>query len=226
MKIINVEQGSEAWIRVKLGIPSASRFSKIVTPTGLLSRSSIDYMYELIAESIIGQPCENGKSQFMDRGMELEGDAVALYEFQKDIDVNRVGFCLRDDGVVGCSPDGLVGDNGGLEIKCPAAKTQIEYILAEQSFYPKYKPQVQGNLYVTEREWWDLLAFNPVLPSPILRIYRDESFIGKLENVLNEFTDKLLELREKIKSMEIVEAPIEGWPFDDLERVTAEKEKR
>lgn len=226
MKIVKVEQGSDEWIKARLGIPTASRFSKILTPAGQLSKSSIDYMYELIAESIIGQPCENGRSQFMERGTELEDDAVALYEFQKDIDVNRVGFCLRDDGMVGCSPDGLVGPDGGLEIKCPAAKTQIEYILAEQSFYPKYKPQVQGNLYVTEREWWDLLAFSPALPSPIVRIYRDESFIGKLENAVDEFTDKLLELREKIKSMEIVEAPIEGWPFDDLERVTSEKEKR
>lgn len=215
MKIINVEQGSQEWVQARLGIPTASRFDRIVTPTGQLSKSATDYMYELIAESIIGQPCENGKSQFMERGTELEDEAVALYEFEKNINVKRVGFCLTDDGLVGCSPDGLIGEDGGLEIKSPAAKNQIGYVLNDQSFYPKYKPQVQGNLYVAEREWWDLLSFNPVLPSPIVRIYRDEEYIGKLEQALAEFNEKMLELREKIKSMEVVEAPIEGFPFPD-----------
>jgi hypothetical protein len=214
MKIIDVEQGSSDWIKARLGIPTASRFDRILTPTGQLSKASVNYMYELIAESIIGQPCDPAQSQFMERGNELEQEAVDLYEFQKDISVNRIGFCLLEDGSAGCSPDGLVGMDGGLEIKCPAAKTHIGYILDERSFYRNYRLQVQGSLYVTERDWWDLLSYNPVLPNPIVRIHRDDDFIEKLAAALREFNDKLAEMRAKVEKMEVVEVPIEGFPFN------------
>lgn len=214
MQIIECEQGSIKWRQVRIGIPTASQFKRILTPTGKLSASATDYMYELIAESLIGQPYNSMSSQFMERGNELEQEAIDYYEFATDQIVDRVGFCVRDDGLAGCSPDGLVGQDGGLEIKCPGAKNHVGYLLNDQLFYPDYKVQVQGSLYVTGRDWWDLLSYNPVMPNRICRVQRDEGYIGKLEQALGEFNDKLNELKEKVNAMERIEIPIEGWPFD------------
>jgi len=213
MKILKMKQGSDEWIQARLGIPTASRFNKIITAGGQLSKSSNDYMYELIAESVIGQPCDSSKSSFMDRGTELEQDAVDLYEFENDIDVDRVGFCLRDDGLVGCSPDGLINKDGGLEIKCPGAKNHIKYLLGDIA--KEYKLQIQGGLLIAEREWWDVMSYNPVMPSKAVRVFRDDPFIKLLSDALDKFLDQLSEAKEKINSMKVVEVPIEGWPFDE-----------
>ena len=213
MKILKMKQGSDEWIQERLGIPTASKFNKILTPTGQLSKSSTDYMYELIAESVIGQPCDTGRSQFMERGTELEADAIDLYEFEKDVDVERVGFCLRDDGLVGCSPDGLIENNGGLEVKCPMAKGHIKYLLGDVA--KEHKLQIQGGLWIAEREWWDVVSYSPVMPSKTVRVHRDEGFIALLSSALDQFLDKLAEAKEKINSMVVVEVPIEGWPFSE-----------
>jgi hypothetical protein len=213
MKIIDVAQRSPEWIAARLGLPTASRFSKILTPTGQLSKQSIDYAYELVAEWLIGQPCDNERSQFMDRGTELEPDAIDYYEFEKNIDVQRVGFCTTDDGLIGCSPDGLVGEDGGLEIKCPSAKVQIANILNEAAFVADHKCQVQGCLYVTGRQWWHLMSYHPTLPCPIIRVERDEDYIGKLHFALAEFTKQLIEMKEKINAMKRTEVLPEDWPF-------------
>lgn len=211
MIILKVKQGSPEWIEARLGIPSASQFSRIVTATGKMSGQAEAYMHELLAESLLGEPADNFSNGFMQRGSEQEQEAVRLYEFQREVDVERVGFCLRDDKRAGCSPDGLVGPDGGIEIKCPAAKTHVGYLLNSPD--SSYKAQVQGCLWITERKWWDIFSYNPFMAPAIVRCTRDEEFIGKLANAMDEFLDKFDVAKAKLKEMGAV--PVSDFLFDD-----------
>ena len=116
MQIINVEQGSEEWLRARLGVPTASCYSKLITTQGKRSAQAEGYINELIGQRITGEIPETFKSEAMERGNELEPQARAYYELVTDNDVEEVGLILNDIGA-GCSPDGLIGDDGGLEIK-------------------------------------------------------------------------------------------------------------
>ena len=198
---IDVEQGSPEWLAVRLGIPTASQFHRIMTSKTMKpSSSSKNYLYELLAEWLIQEPLDDKKSQFMERGNELEQMAVNYYEFQKDIETEIVGFCLRDDRMVGCSPDRFIGNDGGLEIKCPSAKTHVQYLVTG-TLSDEYRLQVQGNLWITGRQWWDIISYNPVLPPALIRCERDEKYISILSGLVDALVAQLqaakLSLSEK-----------------------------
>ena len=201
MIVLNVEQGSKEWHNARLGIPTASRFSQIITKTLKPSVSATGYMHELLGEWALGEPSSNFSSAFMERGISTEDEAINYYEFEQEEDTRKVGFCLRDDKLAGCSPDRLVGLNGGLEIKVPSAKIHIAYLLG--SPVADYHAQVQGCLYITGREWWDILSFNPFMPPSLVRCQRDEAFITKLDGYLKIFLDKLSVEKEKLRAMQI-----------------------
>jgi hypothetical protein len=197
MKRIDCVQGDPLWIISRLGVATASRFSKIVTQkTMKLSSQADDYLAELIAEWMLGRPVDDVSSTFMERGKELEPDAISWYEMTHDVDVDRVGFLTTDDGLIGCSPDGLVGDDGGVEVKCLNAKNHVAQLL--DPLNEDFRAQIQGCLLVSDREWWDRLYFNPVLPKVERRFGRDEPFIAALRSALSEFTDRLAEAKEII----------------------------
>lgn len=190
MKLIDCVQGSPEWVAARLGIPTASQFSRILTPGGKPSSSAEPYMHALIAERLLGYPVVSADStDFMERGKALEPEAVRYYELQRDMEAQRVGFCLADDGRCGCSPDRLIGKDGGLEIKTPSAAVHVGYLLDD--IPKKFGPQVQGCLWITGREWWDVLSYNPELPPALVRVYRDEQHIHNLEAVLSAFCDVL-----------------------------------
>ena len=200
MKILDLEQGSEEWFKARLGIPTASRFKDIVTPAkGDKSKSYKTYMYELIAEKLIGDKEDFFKSEWMERGSEIEPLARASYEFMHDVKVDEVGIILNDDETIGVSPDGLIGDVGGLEIKCPKPSTMVKYMIANE-LPLEYKPQVMGALWMSGREWWDFLAFHPSMDFFEIRVYRDEEYIKKLDIHLNDFVDEMQNYYENIKS--------------------------
>jgi len=165
MILLDLKQGSPEWHRARLGIPTASQFARILTPTGKPSSAAERYLHELIAERLLGEQVVDYESDEMHRGTELESQAVAWYELQRDVDAQRAGFCLTDDRLCGCSPDRLIGEDGGLEIKCPSAAVHVGYLL--DSVGAKFTPQVQGCLWITGRQWWDLVSFNPLLPSSV-----------------------------------------------------------
>lgn len=180
-----------------------------------LSSQMHGYICELAAEWILGQPLETFSSAFMVRGTTQEEEAVRYYEFQTGIETEIVGFCLRDDGLAGCSPDRFVGTDGGLEIKVPNAKTHIQYLL--RSVADEYKAQVQGNLYITGREWWDIVSYNPMMPPAIIRCPRDEAFISALDIALAAFLEKLAQAKDRLLKLGIepqLGKELEGWPFD------------
>ena len=199
MRTLNVVQGSREWQAARLGIPTASGFERILTPTGKLSASADGYMCQLLAEQLIGQPMDLADTGFMQRGSTMEAEAVKYYELQRGVDTAKVGFCLRDDGRVGCSPDRLVGDDGLLEIKCPAAPVHVMYML--EGFPKKYMPQVQGQLWITGRKWCDCLSYNPELPPALLRVERDEEYIEKLSDAMDEFLVNLDDAALKLFKM-------------------------
>jgi len=196
MIVHNVEQNSDAWVKCRLGIPTASAFDRILTPTGKASTQAEAYSNELLAEYLTSQPrgYEEGAgfqgNAHTERGHQLEAEARAFAELERGYKVETVGFVTTDEGLIGCSPDGLVGDEGLLEIKCPAPWTHVEYLLGAK-VPTKYYPQVQGQMYVAERQWCDFISYHPLLPPVLLRVERDEEYIAKLTTALTDFNAKL-----------------------------------
>jgi hypothetical protein len=187
---IDCEQGSRAWLMAKVGIPSASNFHRVLTPKTLKASSAAEgYAHELLAEMVLGRPLDDATTEFMQRGTLLEKSARDWYSLQHDVDVTRVGFLMSDDRRVGCSPDGLIGEDGGLEIKCPSAPVHIGYLLGDAA--DKYRCQVQGALWITGRSYWDFVSYNPDLPPCMLRFERDEKFIAALAGAVAAFIDVL-----------------------------------
>lgn len=192
-----VAQGSPEWMMARLGIVTASQMDKIVTPTGKLSGQADKYMNRLIAEQLLGVPQDDASSGFMQRGSTLERHAVSYYELQKEMDTDAVGFLLRDNGRVGASPDRFVGTDGLLEIKVPMATTHIGYLLDNEGI--GYRVQVQGQLWVAEREWSDTLSYHPELPPALVRQHRDEKFIALLAAAVTQFLDAMDEAKASLK---------------------------
>ena len=93
------------------------------------AKAATDYLNELIAEWMLGEPLDGASTGMMERGRDMEEEAIEWYAFVRDVDPQRVGLCLRDDGLVGASPDALVGEQGMLEIKCPGPKKHVSYLL-------------------------------------------------------------------------------------------------
>ena len=142
----DVPQYSEAYDRLKLGIPTSSNFHKIITPQGKPSKQWREYACLLIAERILQRKIELYRSPAMEWGLIVEAEAADWYEFDHDVTVQKVGFITDDARTVGCSPDRLVGDDGLLEIKAPLPHTQVEYWLSDE-VNERFRPQLQGQLY-------------------------------------------------------------------------------
>ncbi len=201
MIILDCEQHSDEWFNARLGIPTGSCFDKIITSQDKPASGQKTYMNELLAEWLVGAPVDTYTSVWMERGNELENEARSYYEFKSDNPVKQVGLVFKNDkNLVSCSPDGLIDGVGGLEIKCPKANTQIEYLLT-QKLPAKYVPQVQGSMWITEREWWDFLSYHPDMPPLLVRVYRDDNFINSLETKVNKFIETMLEKRETLLRM-------------------------
>jgi len=193
-----IPQRSEEWYTLRLGIPTASEFHKLLTPkTRKLSASHAYVLYRLLAEQITGERVENAETDWMTRGVELEDKAIATYESLTDTETLPGGFITDDNRTMGCSPDRLIGTDGGLEIKCRLIHTQIEQALtgtaAEEAM-----AQIQGCLLISEREWWDVFNYHPRLLIPPIRTYRNEEFIGDLKGVLTNFRSIMIEKRAEL----------------------------
>ena len=184
MQIIDCEQRSPEWVKIRLGLPTSSNFSKIVTTTGAPSNQKLKYLYKLAGEKVSGVAEESYQSAAMIRGAETENEARKMYRMITGQKVEEVGFCL--EGGFGASPDALVEDNGLLEIKCPISSTQVSYLLANK-FPMDYFQQCQGQMLVTGRKWCDFMSYFAGLKPLIIKIHRDEAFIEALESALKEF---------------------------------------
>lgn len=192
---LDCEQGSEEWLKARLGIPTATGFENIVTATGKKSSGQIKYMAELIEESILGLQDNTFRSNFMERGNQLEPLARSAYEFITGNDVIQVGGVYLDEHKeVMVSPDGLIPElKKGLELKCPKMSTHIRYLL-EGGVPAEYIVQVQANLWVTGYDAWDFVSYCPEYQKQTIYLYtakRDEVLMKAFDKLIPQFLNTL-----------------------------------
>jgi hypothetical protein len=198
MILHDVKQGTPAWLAARAGIPTASCFEQIITPEGKPSGQAERYLHRLLAERIMAHPCIDHVSYWQGRGSAMEAEAVSYYEGLRELDTVVVGFVSNDERTIGASPDRLVGDAGLLEIKVPAEHTHVSYLLG-RGLDTKYRPQAQGQLWVTRRAWLDLLSYHPDMPPALIRAERDEDYIAKLSRAVTAFSGELERMAEEAK---------------------------
>jgi hypothetical protein len=203
MIICNNEQGSEAWLKDRLGIPTASEFVKVLANGrgGKPSATKESYKALLLAERLSHRPANTFTSAAMERGTELEPEARSTYEVISGNQVKQIGFVKLDSGIAGASPDGWIGEDGGLEIKCPETHNHVATVLAGE-MPDKHKPQVQGNLWICEREWWDFVSYDDRVDASgivIYRQYRDYDYIKTLAEEIEKFCEELEQLEQKLR---------------------------
>jgi putative phage-type endonuclease len=191
-----IVQGSDSWFQVRIGKVTASRVADVIakTKTGY-SATRDNYMAQLVCERLTGQKGESFSNAAMQHGTDTEPLARAAYEAFQDILVDEVGFVPHPSIIMaGASPDGLVSDDGLLEIKCPNTATHIETLLS-QTVPGKYNTQMQFQMACTGRQWCDFVSFDNRLPEElqlfVKRVPRDNDFIKQMEDEVVKFLNEL-----------------------------------
>lgn len=191
-----IVQGSTEWHALRIGKVTASRVADVIakTKTGW-GASRANYMAELIAERLTGEPAEKYTNAAMAWGTEKEPDARAAYEFFRDAAVTEIGFVDHPSiSMTGASPDGLVGDDGLVEIKCPNTATHLDTLLS-QTVPAKYVTQMLWQMEVTGRAFCDFVSYDPRLPESmslfVKRVERDDKRISELRSSVVEFLEEV-----------------------------------
>ena len=177
-------QGSEEWLQARVGVVTASNFSKVFTTAGKLSTSREGLINQLIAEKLTNAPTETFKSSAMERGNELEPQARAMFEVIMGVEV-------------GCSPDGLFDDTG-IEIKCPLPATHCAYLRANK-LPSTYIQQVQGSMLVLGLERYFFMSFHPEMKPLIIEVKRDNKLLELAEPLLIETADIIKSETERLR---------------------------
>lgn len=196
------EQGGAEWLRSRIGIVSGSRFKDVLTEpksktdkeSGKLSQTAETYLYELVS-MILTDEAPSFSSAATDWGHQYEPLARLEYEIMTDNNVTETGFFLHDSRKIGASPDGLVGDDGMIEIKCPYNSVNHVRTVVAGEMPKEHIAQVQGNLWINGRQWCDFISFDPRIDGDgrlfIQRIERDDKFIENLERRVLAFVNQL-----------------------------------
>lgn len=202
-------QGTDEWKQMRLGKVTASRIADATarTKTGY-GASRANLMAKLIAERLTGAPGSDYVSPEMQWGTEHEPEARRAYEFWRDVEVKEVGFVPHPTiEMAGCSPDGLVAEDGLVEIKAPNTSTHID-TLTGQAVPGRYIGQMQFQMACTGRAWCDFVSFDPRLPPNmqlfVTRVHRDDAAIQALEKEVLAF---LAELEEKVAALTRIYGP-------------------
>lgn len=197
MRIIDVIQRSEEWERWRAR-PTASEFGTFITPArGDYSKQATLYAAKIVAKRL-GVHVEPPPSFWMEWGTENEPYAKAAYTAQTGNEITEVGFVVPDNtDAYGGSPDGLVGDEGLVEVKCPAPETLISYH-ANGELPAQYNPQVQGLLMITERKWCDFFTWHPCLTPFLVRVERDEKYQSRIAKGLIKLLEEIDDIEKKL----------------------------
>jgi putative phage-type endonuclease len=196
MRLIECEQGTEEWHAARLGRVTASRVTDVIAKTKSgYSTSRANYMAELVAERLTGTAAQAFVNDAMRRGSEVEPEARAAYEITQGLTVKQIGFVLHPDiDMAGASPDGLVGETGLIEIKCPNTATHIATLLGG-SVPAKYNTQMQWQMACTGRTWCDWVSYDPRLPTEmqmyVERVERDDAMISSLAREIETFLSEV-----------------------------------
>ncbi len=202
------DQRTPEWFAERAGKVTASRIADVLAKTKSgWGASRANYMAQLVCERLTGQPAESFSNAAMQWGTDKEPDARAAYCFLYDVDVVEVGFIEHPTiAMSGASPDGLIGDDGMIEIKCPNTSTHIEFLLSG-SIPEKYRLQMTWQLACTDRQWNDYASFDPRLPADlqlkVVRLHRDNAAITALETEVAKF---LAELDSKLSQIQQLRA--------------------
>ncbi len=198
-----MEQRTPEWQAARLGKATGSRIADIVARTKSgYSTSRANYAAQLVCERLTGLAPESFVSAAMQWGSDKEPEAQRLYEFEHDIEVVEVGFLDHPSiAMSGASPDGLIGEKGLIEVKCPISATHIDTLLG-QAVPGRYLTQMQWQMAVTGRQWCDFVSYDPRLPADLRlftrRVLRDDAMIAALEGeviaFLGEVSDTLARL--------------------------------
>jgi putative phage-type endonuclease len=187
-----VIQGSPEWLAARAGVCTASRFKDVLATVKVGEASGRrNYRWQLVTERLTGQPCESFHNAAMQWGTDNEPHARKAYEAETGDLVGLSGLILHPSvALVGCSPDGLIGDDGGIEIKCPA--NSVVHVETLSGGMPsEHRAQVQGAMWVTGRKWWDFVSFDPRMPDKLRlyveRVKRDDAYIATLEAAVLQF---------------------------------------
>ncbi len=198
IEIIDCEQNSEEWLKVRLGLPTASVFSSILAKgEGKMQKS---LLYKLAAEIITGAPIESYYSKDMERGHAMEEEARDYYALIFNVEPQRVGFVRN--GKKGCSPDSFIGESKILEIKTQRGDLLIE-TLFKNEFPSEHRAQTQGGLWVCERDKVDICVYWPGMPPFIKEAGRDEGYIRTLSDEVDRFNDELAATVERVRRLGI-----------------------
>jgi len=214
MILVNCKQGSPEWFAARAGRATSSEFASILAKGQGKTRAS--YLRKVASERLTGQHFDNGFKGFaLDRGHELEPIARNEYEATRGVIVDQVGLALHDDFLVSCSPDGLVGEEGGIEIKSVYPTTQLDTILAG-GFPSEHRAQIQGNLWITGRKWWDFISYCPEMPNHlqlyVFRVVPDPAYITTLAEEVRVF---LAEVDQLLGRLPKAPAPLVDPNHDD-----------
>lgn len=202
MQTHNIPQREVEWFRLRIGRVTASEAGNLLTPefkerTGETPKT---YMYRKLAEKWQGHPLPGFTSWATDQGNIKEDDAIPWFRLEYEhLDVTFPGFLETDDGLAGCSPDALVGDDGGLEVKCPEATNHTRYLI-EGKLPADYVAQVHFSLYVTQRPWWTFLSYRRGFPAFVLKVERDEEICAKIDKAVKRFHEQLESAFSALKS--------------------------
>ena len=200
MQIIkDIDQSGEEWLDLRMGFVTASKFKDVLAKGAGKTRKT--YMYKIAAEIITGEREEGFTSKAIEWGTETEPRARAMYELDKGVDVEQIAFAHFDEKMVGCSPDGLVGERGLVEFKCPNTTTQIETFLSGK-MPTTHMAQVQGQMWVLGRDWCDFVSFDPRINGAAsyfcTRIERDGAYCANLSDECDKFLSELDEMIKKL----------------------------
>ncbi len=216
MKIHDCKQGELAWAKLHFGIPTASGLDNLLTPEFELRKGELPktYVYKKVAEKLQGRPLiDLSASSFaMDQGIIVEEEARPWFALEYDAKIRQVGFITSDDGLCGCSPDGIIESDTygeiGLEIKCPAAHTHCKYLC--MGVLPKeYVAQVYGSMFVTGFKKWIFVSYRRGFPALVLEIHRDEKAMSMIRAAINQFHadfDRAMERISNITKLRDLEA--------------------
>lgn len=211
MTMHDFPQRSDEWFAHRCGRLTASRVSEVTAKTrNGWSSSRSNVMAELVVERLTGVSVPGYTSAAMQWGTNTEPEARAAYEFYRDVDVREVGF-VDHPGIdmFGCSPDGLVGDDGMIEVKCPQSATHIATLLGGP-IPDKYIKQMQAQMACAGRQWVDFVSYDPRMPEELRlhteRVSRDDKIIAELESQAREFLEELAQMESRLRALTQKEA--------------------
>ena len=198
-EIMMMEQRSDEWFKAHRGVPSASNFHKIVTSQCKKSSQWNSYLCECVDKMLHGYPTDEYRNEWMEHGIIMEPFAREQYQKEFNVDINQVGFVKRNG--CGCSPDGIVDNRFGIEIKCPSPKVHIDYIRADK-VPTQYYCQIQSSMWITGLKAWDFYSYSATDEMKFFckMLTSDKEYHAALNKYIPQFLDEMHDLYEKVKA--------------------------